>query len=291
MIIFLDIDGVLVNREVLMSRERDKFYAPAVAALNSFCAIPECRIVVSSAWRVGRSINELQKLFSDNNVALEIIGKTDSTKLNGKRGEEILDWIEEHRYDGPYIVIDDEDFDIAPYIPAHNIILVKDGLPDEGLTRKHISDYIERLRVLNGATVIVDPWWQIRPFITYVDQMINTKTKRRKHMCSPQDFSVIETVVGELVGMRRTFTGEDVYNRIHNKHIRRAVKLDGVQESARGVSMEVRKMFNSRHSAFAGYGSTLVPHDHGPVLYFALPHHAKSKANKIAATLSPVPAP
>ena len=284
MIIFLDIDGVLVTRETV--RERDKFYAPAVAALNSFCAIPECKIVVSSAWRVGRSIEELNKLMGDNNVALEVLGKTASTKLDGKRGEEILDWIEEHRYDGPYIVIDDEDFDIAPYIPAHKIILVKDGLAEEGLTRKHISDYIERLRALNGATVIVDPWWQIRPLLNNVDQMINTKTKRRKKMCSQNDFTVIETAVGELVRMRKTFTGEDVHKRIHNKHVRRTANFSGFQESARGVSREVRKMFNGRHSLFAAYGSALVQHDKGPVIYFALPHHAKIKATKIAGMLS-----
>jgi hypothetical protein len=227
----------------------------------------------------------LQKLFSDNNVAVEVIGKTSSDKISGHRGEEILEWIDENRYDGPYIVIDDEDFDIAPYIPAHKIIHVKNGLEEEGITRRHIDDFLERLRELNGATVIVDPWWQIRPFIMYVDQLINTKTKRREKMCSAQDFNAIETVVGELVSMRRTFTGEDVYNRIHNKHIRRPMKFDGFQESARGVSKEVRQMFNGRHTAFAGYGSTLVPHDNGPVLYFALPHHAKSKARKIAKML------
>jgi len=284
MIIFLDIDGVLVNREVV--RERDKFYAPAVAALNGFCAIPECQVVISSAWRIGRSIEELQKLFSDNNVGLEIIGKTDSTKFNGKRGEEILDWIEANHYTGPYIVIDDEDFDIAPYIPAHKIIYVKDGLAEEGLTRKHISDYMERLRELNGATVIVDPWWQIRPHLTYIDQMINSKTKRREKMCSPQDFSAIEVVIGELTRMRRTFTAEDVYKRIHNKHVRRDEDLTGFSESTRGVSREVRQMFNGRHPVFASYGSTLVQHTKGPILYFALPHHAKIKANKIASLLS-----
>jgi hypothetical protein len=284
MILFVDIDGVLVTREVV--RERNKFYAPAVAALNVFCAIPEARIVVSSAWRVGRSVEELDRLFGHNEVAVRVIGKTRDDRFNDKRGEEILDWIEANRYNGPYIVIDDEIFDIAPYIPAHKIIHVKHGLSEEGLTRKHIEDYLERLRELNGATVIVDPWWQIRPFITYVDQMINAKTKRREDMCSPQDFSAIEVVVGELTRMRRTFTAEDVYKRIHNKHIRRDEDLSGFQESARGVSKEVRQMFNGRHPVFSDYGSTLVQHSKGPILYFALPHHAKIKANKIAQVLS-----
>ena len=283
MIIFLDIDGVLVTREVL--RERNKFYAPAVAALNSFCALTSCSIVVSSAWRIGRSVEELARLFKHNGVALDVISKTESSSITSQRGEQILDWIEEHRYTGPYIVIDDEDFDIAPYIPAHNIIQVEDGLSKEGLTRKHISDYMERLRVLNGATVIVDPWWLLCPLITYVDHMINTKKKRREDMCSPQDFSAIEVVVGELTRMRKTFTAENVYKRIHNKHVRRDEDLTGFQESASGVSKEIRQMFNSRHAIFADYGSTLVQHTKGPILYFALPHHAKTKATKIAGML------
>lgn len=105
-------------------------------------------------------------------------------------------------------------------------------------------------------------------------------------MCSPQDFSTIEVVVGELVHMRRTFTAEDVYKRIHNKRIRRQEDLSGFQESSKGVSKEVRQMFNGRHPLFANYGSTLVPHNAGPILYFALPYHAKITANRIANLLS-----
>jgi hypothetical protein len=283
MILFVDIDGVLVNREML--KQRYKFYAPAVDALNSFCALPDIGIVVSSAWRVGRSVKDLSTLFESNGVVIRVIDKTPSHKIDRQRGEEILDWIEDNRYNGPYIVIDDEDFDIAPYIPAHKIIHVKNGLAEKGLTREHIAEYIKRLQELNGATTIADPWWQIRPHLNYIDQIINSKTKRRKNMCSQNDFNVIETVVGEMVRMRMTFTGEDVYKRVHNKHVRRTEDFSGFQESPKGVSREVRKMFNGRHPAFASYGSTLVQHNKGPVLYFALPHHAKIKANKIANVL------
>jgi hypothetical protein len=285
MILFLDIDGVLVTRETV--RERNKFYAPAVAALNRFCAVPDARIVVTSAWRVGRTVEELNRLFGHNNVAIRVIDKTDDSSFNKDRGQEILDWIEKERYNGPYIVIDDEIFDIVPHIPNHKIIHVKHGLSEEGLTDKHVQDYLEYLRDLNGATVIADPWWQIRPLITCIDEAIKqSKTKRREKMCSQNDFQVIETVVGEMIRMRQTFTGEDVFKRIHNKHVRRAQKFSGFQESAQGVSQEVRKMFNARHPLFASYGSTLVQHDSGPVLYFALPHHAKIKANRIAQKLS-----
>ena len=106
-------------------------------------------------------------------------------------------------------------------------------------------------------------------------------------MCSPQDYSAIEVVVGELVRMRKMFTAEDVYKRIHNKYVRRDEDLSGFQESARGVSKEVRKMFNGRHSLFVNYSSALVPHDNGPILYSPLSYHARLKAEKIAAQLDP----
>jgi len=105
-------------------------------------------------------------------------------------------------------------------------------------------------------------------------------------MCAPNDFKAIEVVVGELTRMRKTFTAEDVYKRIHNKHVRRFEDLSGFQESTKGVSKEVRQMFNGRHPLFASYGSALVQHNHGPILYFALPAHAKTTASRIAATLS-----
>jgi hypothetical protein len=294
MIIFLDIDGVLVTYDVV--RERDKFYAPAVDALNLFAKIPNCKIVISSAWRIGRTVEELDRLCGHNNVKMRVIGKTDSTKMNGKRGQEILDWIELNKYDGEYVVIDDDMFDIDPFISKENIIYVESGLREKGLTKEHVENFLERKGIMRKdqddgiSKKVIDPFWQIRPHMNAAQLMVkskdNPKRKRRKKMCSATDFSAIETVVGELVSMRRTFTGQDVYNRIHNKHVRRSVDLSGFQESARGVSAEVRKMFNGKNPVFNGYGSTLVPHDKGPVLYFALPHHAKLKANKIADALN-----
>jgi hypothetical protein len=286
MIIFLDIDGVLVNRKVIT--ERNKFYAPAVTALNQFCAIPDCRVVVSSAWRVNRSVEELSELFKANGVGLEVVGKTPSTAYDGKRGAEILAWLKDNKYTGPYIVIDDEIFDIAPFISSHKIIHVRGGLAEEGLTKEHIDIYLENLRELNGATVIVDPWWQIKPFINYVDQMARQKPnqERRSKMCSQSTMHAIETVIGELTAMRRSFTGRDVYERIHNKHVRRDEDFSGCTEGPGEVSKDVRRLFNGSHTLFSSYGSTIVPHDNGPVMYFPLPYHAKVKVSKILSNLS-----
>ena len=261
MILFLDIDGVLVNYSVVA--DRDKFYAPAVAALNYLHSMLHCAIVVTSCWRIGRSVEDLDRLFAHNGVSIRVIDKTEATKINGCRGQEILDWVAQNVYAGDYIVIDDEIGDIASFISNGKIIYVENGLMKDGLTKEHIQEFISRREYL-----ITEP------------------TKRRSKMCAPQDFSAIETAVDELVHLHKTFTGEDVHKRIHNKHIRRNVDLSGCPESPKGVSREVRKMFNARHPSFATYGSTLVPHNKGPVLYFSLPHHAKAQADKIAKKLN-----
>ena len=100
-------------------------------------------------------------------------------------------------------------------------------------------------------------------------------------MCSGLCTQAIETAVGELVKQRKCFTGEDVFKRIHNKQIHRDTDFSGVLETAPEISHEVRKLFNTQSNVFYGYGSTIVP-NHGPVMYFALPFHAKIAVQKIA---------
>jgi len=105
---------------------------------------------------------------------------------------------------------------------------------------------------------------------------------------SPSNQSIVENVVKEMVSLRQCFTGEDVYKRIHNKHIRNrpAKYSDLCTADAHRVSTAVRKMFNSNDAAFTEYGSTIVPKDGGPVVYFPLPHHAKVKVSRITDLLA-----
>jgi len=109
-------------------------------------------------------------------------------------------------------------------------------------------------------------------------------------MCSPAMLATIVLAVEELVHMRHTFTGKDVFDRIHNKHIRRAGPIFVGSESPKEISNDVRKLFNTQDPVFTDYGSTIVP-DHGPVLYFALPHHAKLNASRIAAVIADTQTP
>jgi hypothetical protein len=108
-------------------------------------------------------------------------------------------------------------------------------------------------------------------------------------MCSPLTMQGIVTVIEEMIKQRLCFTGEDVFKRMHNKHIKRQDDFSVCTESPQEISKEVRQLFNSQNPVFQGYGSTIVPHGKGPVLYFALPYHAKRYASKIVNLLNDQP--
>ena len=92
-----------------------------------------------------------------------------------------------------------------------------------------------------------------------------------------------EKVIQELTSRRRSFTGEDVYHRMHNKFVRRSDDLSACANLPTSISKYARMLFNQGYAVFDGYGSTIVPN--GPVLYFPLPFYAKKKAQKIKAAL------
>ena len=105
-------------------------------------------------------------------------------------------------------------------------------------------------------------------------------------MSSQQTKEAVECAVTELVNLKRAFTGEDVFKRISNTRIRRKQDISNCTATAGEVSIETRKMFNSQNKAFSGYGSTIVPYPNGPVLYFALPYHAKLHVRKIVQSMA-----
>jgi len=103
-VIFLDIDGVLApisrwDRYGDLDRE-------CVRVLNEIVACVDADIVVSSTWRHGKTITELQAML----VAAGFTGRvldTTPTDLDGaSRAEEIAAWLAEHAVAG-YVIIDD----------------------------------------------------------------------------------------------------------------------------------------------------------------------------------------
>ena len=114
-IIFLDVDGVLNCSDFYKNRwERlqangetrdypyDEFSPECVARLNKVTDATGAKIVVSSTWRLGRTVEELQNLFKEVGITGEVIDKT--CHMGGAkgytipRGCEIDHWLDERKF-------------------------------------------------------------------------------------------------------------------------------------------------------------------------------------------------
>jgi HAD domain in Swiss Army Knife RNA repair proteins len=103
-VIFLDIDGVLAP-----IRRWDRYgdLDPAcIRVLNEIVAAGGADVVVSSTWRHGKTIAELQDMLQAEGFAGCLVDKTRADIPGASRGDEIAAWLEEHAVSG-YVIIDD----------------------------------------------------------------------------------------------------------------------------------------------------------------------------------------
>jgi len=150
MIVFLDFDGVLITRRANLlpipdtrvdktARNVDK---GAVEALNYLLnKLDDPKIVVSSTWRLS-GIKSMKKYLADCGIKTEVIDITPICKMTRKRDLEINTWIENNKYDGDYIVIDDENYDLFN-IPPDKFIHVERGWDNAGLTKEMVDNYFQ----------------------------------------------------------------------------------------------------------------------------------------------------
>ncbi|AFN37389.1 hypothetical protein pp2_156 [Vibrio phage phi-pp2] len=161
-IIFLDIDGVLNNaleadehKDVLLNGEYQGIYSPrCVDRLNDLVEMTDARIVLTSVWRCGLSIDEINTMLRAMGVNAECIGKTDM--LDHKyswafRGNEILKWIHDNeerigkrRYEYRSYVILDDDTDMLLW-QRHNYVNCD---PEIGMTDRVVA---KAAAILNNA--------------------------------------------------------------------------------------------------------------------------------------------
>lgn len=131
-ILFLDIDGVLNSTRTAIANRgyphdfspecRPMFDEVAVSLIRGLCAAGDVKVCVSSAWRIGRTHEEIGR-----GLDLPTIGMTPS--LPGCRGLEIGAWLREHPEVTHYAIVDDD----ADMLPEQESCFVKtDG--HEGLT-------------------------------------------------------------------------------------------------------------------------------------------------------------
>ncbi|MCO7186091.1 HAD domain-containing protein [Tenacibaculum sp. XPcli2-G] len=124
-ILFLDIDGVLNSRQwhssencKILEITVKRFFDPAcVEYLNKIVNETETKVVISSSWRILRSLQNLQDLFKSIGFTGKIFGKTEDLSIfepdtPNLRGVEIQNWIKDNQkhFKTPikYVIIDDE---------------------------------------------------------------------------------------------------------------------------------------------------------------------------------------
>lgn len=157
-IIFLDIDGVLNNEDSDIvylpptSHCSGGFYCPELVTLfNTIVEETQAKIVLSSTWRLGLSIKQVQELLQEMGISGEVVGVTDHIwDRHIFRGNEIYKWIRDNEsligkyYDYTDYLILDDDSDML-YWQRNNFVQTN-GL--KGLTE---SNVMESIAILNGG--------------------------------------------------------------------------------------------------------------------------------------------
>lgn len=128
-IVFLDFDGIVET--IYWEKDADGSWSynthkhgrnelnnkQAIGWLNELYSKVPYDIVVSSIWRIGMTIEELQNLITKSgfNPEIKVIGMT--PVLYQQRGLEIQQWLDDNHFTGKYIIIDD-DSDMCHLLPV-----------------------------------------------------------------------------------------------------------------------------------------------------------------------------
>lgn len=107
----------------------------------------KCKFVMSSSWRCGRTIEEINDLMSKKGLKVPFMGMTEYTTK--KRGEEIQDWLDLFPVNYPneilesYVIIDDEcNYDIIQFHPNNCVCTTQ----EYGFQKRHLD---RAIRILN----------------------------------------------------------------------------------------------------------------------------------------------
>lgn len=141
-IIYLDYDGVLNDIPYLhnfhskpgIHSGKDSLDPKKISLLRNLCSLTKAKVVLTSSWRDDLKTRKYLKTHWN----IPIIGATPHKHDN--RGQEIHQWMVDSRFDGQYIIIDDECSDLTQEQRQH-LILTREptsGFPILGLQPKHL---------------------------------------------------------------------------------------------------------------------------------------------------------
>ena len=122
-VIFTDIDGVL------NPHWRKKWDKKAISSYNKLCKEFDLKPVITSTWRLNHTKEELQDVFTNQGININIFDYTPHLDQQD-RGLEINEWLLNNKVDN-YVVIDDRVFDIEPHV--RNVVKCRSwiGLTEE----------------------------------------------------------------------------------------------------------------------------------------------------------------
>lgn len=120
-IIFLDFDGVLNSVDSAIAfwcmdknkhPHEDRLDAVSVGLIRHLCEETDAKIVISSVWRLGRTVQDFVDIFKlygwDNAPVIDRTASLSRTQMSGdRRGREIQLWLDQHPVDS-YVIFDDD---------------------------------------------------------------------------------------------------------------------------------------------------------------------------------------
>ena len=152
-VIFLDIDGVLnttVDNTKIHIRDRgfhffiDFNLIPNLKQILELCLNQDIKIIVTSINALNKNSEMFNKLLLDYfHIKKKIVIDVDS-RQNKERGLFVQDMIKKYNINN-FVVIDDDDFDILPYISLNNFININRAV---GINFKDIEKIIEQKQTI-----------------------------------------------------------------------------------------------------------------------------------------------
>lgn len=131
-IIMCDIDGVLNNPQYLLSTPQrtslDALDPQKIALLSQLCTRTKAKVVLTSSWRDDLKAREYLK-----RCGIPIIGATPHGR---DRGQEIHRWILDKKFEGDYVILDDECSELN-HTQRTRLVYTREG-QRVGLEWKHI---------------------------------------------------------------------------------------------------------------------------------------------------------
>jgi hypothetical protein len=142
--VFLDVDGVLnsLGSVLALGNPNDHLDMVSVRLVDRLCKETGAQIVVSSSWRIGRTVEALKHEFDQigaHCLADRFIARTGDGH-NGHRGRQIREWLQTNG-ERPYVIVDDD----SDMLPEQRPFFVQ-TLWEDGFRVKH---YRAALKILN----------------------------------------------------------------------------------------------------------------------------------------------